>query len=46
MIAITFDKMKDDQTLGQFKSLVKKQLQDTIGFDGEVGHIERCWEDR
>ena len=37
--------MNDDETLGQFKSRVKKAIKDSLGIDSDVGHIEECWHD-
>jgi hypothetical protein len=46
MIGIPYTKMKDDETLGEFKSNVKKQLKKSLGIDTTPGHIEACWENR
>jgi hypothetical protein len=38
--------MKDDETLGQFKERVQKQLEGYFGIEGKPGHIELAWENR
>jgi hypothetical protein len=46
MIGIPYDKMKDDETLGQFKLKVKTKLKERLDIDVDPHHIEACWEDR
>jgi hypothetical protein len=46
MIGIPYTKMKDDETLGEFKSNVQKQLKESLGIDTTPDHIEACWENR
>ena len=46
MIGIPYTKMGEDETLGEFKSNVQKQLKDSLGIDTTPGHIEACWENR
>lgn len=45
MVGIGYMKMKDDETLGQFKDRSKKQIKDAFGIETDVGHIEECWMD-
>jgi hypothetical protein len=45
MVGMHYTDMKDDETLGEFKARVQKQLKDSFGIDKDVGHIESCWED-
>jgi len=45
MVGIYYTKMKDDETLGQFKERVKQQIKGALGIDKEPGHIEECWMD-
>jgi hypothetical protein len=45
MIGIPYIKMKDDETLQEFKARVKKQIKDSFGMEIEPGHIEECWRD-
>jgi len=45
MIGIQYTKMKDDETLGDFKERVRKQIKDAFGVDVIPGHIEECWMD-
>jgi len=46
MVGIKYTKMKDDETLGEFKKRVKTQIKDSFGLEKEVTHIEECWENR
>lgn len=46
MVGIKYTDMGEDETLGEFRARVKKQIQDVFGVDKEPGHIEACWEDR
>jgi hypothetical protein len=45
-IGIHYTDMKDDETLGQFKERVQKQLEGYFGIEGKPGHIELAWENR
>jgi hypothetical protein len=45
MVGMHYTDMKDDETLGEFKARVQKQLKDSFGIDKDVGHIESCWKD-
>lgn len=45
-IGICYTKMSDDETLGQFKARVQKQLEDYFGIEGTPSHIELAWENR
>jgi len=45
-IGLYYTDMKDDETLGQFKERVQKQLEEYFGIEGKPGHIEMAWEDR
>jgi len=45
MIGIPYTKMRDDETLSEFKGRVKIQIQNAFGFLADVGHIEECWMD-
>lgn len=46
MVGIPYTKMKDDETLAELKTRVKKQIMDSFGIEIEPEHIEECWEDR
>ncbi len=46
MIGIQYTKMKDDETLGDFKARVKKEIFNAFKMDTAPYHIEECWEDR
>ena len=46
MVGIPYTQMKDDETLAEFKTRIKKQIMDSFGIEVEPGHIEECWEDR
>lgn len=46
IIGIPYTKMKDEETLLEFKVSVKNQIKAKLGVDVEVGHIEECWENR
>ena len=47
MIGIHYTDMKDDETLGEFKTRVKNQIKETLDIDvKKVDHIEMSWEDR
>jgi hypothetical protein len=43
MIGIPYTKMKDDETLKQFKERVVSLAKDLLGIDIEPGHIEESW---
>lgn len=45
MIGIPYTKMKDDETLKEFKERSKKQIKDYFNTDKEVEHIQECWRD-
>jgi hypothetical protein len=45
MVGMHYTDMKDNETLGEFKARVQKQLKDSFGIDKDVGHIESCWKD-
>lgn len=45
-IGIPYTKMKDNETLREFKERIKVQLKERLGSDAEPHHIEECWEDR
>ena len=45
MIGIQYTKMRDDETMAEFKGRVKIQIKNTLGFLADVGHIEECWTD-
>jgi hypothetical protein len=45
MVGIKYTKMKDDETLQEFKARVKKQIMDCFGIEIEPGHVEECWMD-
>ncbi|MEE9574173.1 MAG: hypothetical protein V3W20_14050 [Candidatus Neomarinimicrobiota bacterium] len=45
MVGIHYTDMQDDETLGEFKARVKKQLKDYIGVDKDPSHVEECWMD-
>lgn len=46
IVGIEYIKMKDDETLKEFKARVKQQIMDCFGIEVEPGHIEECWENR
>ena len=46
MVGIKYPKMKDDETLSQFKDRVKNQIKERLGIICDPGHIEVAWEDR
>lgn len=46
IVGIEYTKMKDDETLKEFKARVKQQINDCFGIESEPGHIEECWENR
>lgn len=45
MIGIKYTDMRDDETLGEFKARVKKEVKDSLGVDKDPNHIEECWMD-
>lgn len=45
MIGIHYTDMQNDETLGEFKERVKKQLKDSLGIEKDPRHIEECWMD-
>ncbi len=45
MIGIPYTRMKDDETLKQFKERVQKEIKDRLHMDVTPGHIEECWTD-
>lgn len=45
MVGIEYTEMKEDETLGEFKERVKKEIKDVFGVDVEVSHTEECWMD-
>jgi len=46
MVGIPYTSMNDDETLGEFKARVKKEILNSFGVGVEVSHIEECWENR
>ncbi len=44
-VGIPYTRMKDDETLQEFKTRVKQQIIDSFGIATEPGHIEDCWMD-
>jgi len=46
IVGIEYTKMKDDETLNEFKTRVQQQIMDCFGIESEPGHIEECWENR
>ncbi len=46
IVGIEYTKMKDDETLKEFKARVKQQINNCFGIESEPGHIEECWENR
>jgi hypothetical protein len=46
MVGIQYIKMKDDETLANFKRRVQLQILEKFGIQVQPGHIEECWEDR
>ena len=46
MVGMYYTSMEDDETLGEFKERVKKQITDAFGIEKDPGHIEECWENR
>jgi len=46
-VGMCYTKMKDDETLGDFKFKIKTQILKHLGIEiDNPGHIEMCWEDR
>jgi hypothetical protein len=45
MVGIQYTNMRDDETLGEFKSRVMQQLQKHFEYLGQVNHIEAGWYD-
>jgi hypothetical protein len=45
MIGICYTNMNDDETLGEFKERVKREIQESLGLVVNVGHIEEAWMD-
>jgi len=45
MVGIPYDRMKDDETLREFKARIKKQIMDSFGIEVDPHHIEECWMD-
>jgi len=45
MIGIPYSKMKDKETLKEFKERSKKEIKDCFDIETEVNHIEECWRD-
>ena len=45
-IGIEYQKMKESETLKEFKTRVKNEIKKAVGIDIEPRHIELCWEDR
>jgi len=44
-VGICYTKMRDDETLDEFKGRVKIQIKNAFGILTEVDHIEDCWMD-
>ena len=42
MVGIEYTRMKDDETLAEFKIRVKKQIMDSFGIEVEPVHISGC----
>ena len=45
MVGIPYTKMKDDETLSEFKDRVQGEINERLGVVVSVGHIEECWMD-
>ena len=45
MIGIKYTKMKDNETLSEFKQRVKEQILKYVGINKDVYHIEEAWRD-
>jgi hypothetical protein len=46
MVGSYYTQMNEDETLGQFRERVKKEIKKLFGIDVNPSHIEACWEDR
>ena len=46
MVGICYTKMKDDETLADFKTRVRKEIFMAFKIGVTPHHIEECWEDR
>lgn len=47
VVGINYTKMKDDETLGEFKEKVQSQIKQYLGVDTSIPqHIVLCWENR
>lgn len=44
-IGIPFSRMKDNETLAEFKQRAKEQIEKGLGEEAEVEFIERAWHD-
>lgn len=42
-VGIPYTRMKDNETLQEFKARVKQQVLDSFGIEIDPGHIEDCW---
>jgi hypothetical protein len=45
LIGISYSDMKDEETLGQFKSRIQQLIKDAFGIDSKPYHIEEAWRD-
>lgn len=45
-IGMPYTKMKDEETMGEFKLKIKQAIKEIFGVDVTPGHISACWEDR
>ncbi|MHA1815086.1 MAG: hypothetical protein ACTSX1_03715 [Candidatus Heimdallarchaeaceae archaeon] len=45
LIGVYYSDMKDEETLGQFKSRIQQLIKDAFGIDSQPYHIEEAWRD-
>ena len=45
MVGIAYTRMEENETLGEFKERVRRQIKDATGIEVNPGHIEECWMD-
>jgi len=45
MIGVDYYKMKDEETLLEFKRRVRRQILEKTGIESAPGHIAECWRD-
>jgi len=43
VVGIPYDKMKENETLSQFRDRAKEEIKRTTGLDVTPTHIEKCW---